>query len=1322
MLRNTLNTFMTATLIMLLGVSSSAQTVVPANTRITSTSTLDLADGTSLEKSVTVTVGLKPKAPEVRHLGGRPADGQWIAGAPFFHEYGLISRANGEDTYAPHVTLDRDASTHLGGTPEFSIRVLNGPVLSDSKIALGATAVLVPAEAGATELIVPNDLTPTDDVVNGISVGDYVFVGNRSKPHRVSAIMSETDTVTLVLSGDGIASAVETGDLIAEGALFHVEVSGDLRSTHEADPAIAVIAVTAEVSGDSADLSETVTAQVIVPKLVTLTASVTGPGVLIDDGNDYMGDRWFSCSDSTLGSDQFLDSVPKYVNNFGPLNLCEVSFIPEDVEKYLMAVPADGYFVKAIEGCDRSGAPLTSVPLFYCVIEITENKSVNVVFEKKPRLDISVEGSGVVLGPDDINCGGDACGPELGTPPCEDLCSIERELDSETSLLVWPAHGYVVEILDGCDQAPLGPRADEGGRRLCLITENENKSVNVVFEKKKFDFVVQPGEGGAIRFAGTDGQITDPDGGALNGEINCSAQSSCEYTVEHGTQIELTAVPGSGRIHQSWNDCPGEDGPSCTITVTEAATVAATFGVEQIPLTVRIGAGYGIVSSDPEGKSLDWNESETVTQFDKDSTVTLTALPRSGEVPNPVGGFMQRRYRVDGWTGCTEQVGDTCQVTMDAAKTVEVSFVSEKALLTVISGASGTVRSVDVEGIDCASGETCVSEFDQYSLVTLRAEPNDEQDQVEWAGACITCNDGDPYSNENDELCQRLGQNACWTRGIDYPADSNPWVVGSPNYIEGAACYRKCAAPGFQFESTCFEFVWFANQVAYNVRCNAPGNDWRSAGRYTLFTLSTGNELLDFNNRYKDRHLCADSNVPQVLDNENNHTCTVLVDKAKIVETRFAESFATQAPRLDISVEGGGVVFEKEKFDFVVQPGEGGAIRLVGTDGQITDPEGNALNGEINCSAQSSCEYTVEHGTQIELTAVPDEGYRFDRWSGDCEEPFKEACTVTVAKAKTVEASFVSHPVLTVHVGKGGNVIVDDGPPCASEAICNPWFNSGTEVSLVAQPQDGYTFDGWDGACSGGTVCNPTLIDNQTVSASFSSIQYSLEITKNGNGNVVTRVDGEEINCPGGVCGVLDYGADVTLSAEADEGNVLTSWSGDCQGTSLSCDLVIDGPKEINADFRLLPEDRPDPCQAGSRWEKECRELEKHACWDTNESQWIVGETAHPTGQSDAVKRATNGKPAKEDWRPYREVLCIPDSVSPDNPCGPQEGRWSKNCETACWDPQVGIDGWWAVGSVAWSNNQGQANDWAANARRFDSDDKNYQSVLCGYRMDVNVF
>ena len=131
-----------------------------------------------------------------------------------------------------------------------------------------------------------------------------------------------------------------------------------------------------------------------------------------------------------------------------------------------------------------------------CTVLVDKAKTVEARFAESfatqaPRLDISVEGGGKVLGPD-INCGGDVCGRELGTAQCLDLCSIERELDSETNLLVWPAHGYIVEILDGCDQALDGEMISPGAR-LCLITENENKSVNVVFEKKKFDFVVQPG-------------------------------------------------------------------------------------------------------------------------------------------------------------------------------------------------------------------------------------------------------------------------------------------------------------------------------------------------------------------------------------------------------------------------------------------------------------------------------------------------------------------------------------------------------------------------------------------------------------------------------------------------------------------------------------------------------------------------------------------------------------------------------------------------------------------------------------------------------------
>ncbi len=79
MLRNTLNTFITATLIMPLGVSSTAQAMAPANSRITSTSILNLGDSTSLERSVTITVNLQRSKPMIALKAG-PEPDRWIAG------------------------------------------------------------------------------------------------------------------------------------------------------------------------------------------------------------------------------------------------------------------------------------------------------------------------------------------------------------------------------------------------------------------------------------------------------------------------------------------------------------------------------------------------------------------------------------------------------------------------------------------------------------------------------------------------------------------------------------------------------------------------------------------------------------------------------------------------------------------------------------------------------------------------------------------------------------------------------------------------------------------------------------------------------------------------------------------------------------------------------------------------------------------------------------------------------------------------------------------------------------------------------------------
>ena len=67
--------------------------------------------------------------------------------------------------------------------------------------------------------------------------------------------------------------------------------------------------------------------------------------------------------------------------------------------------------------------------------------------------------------------------------------------------------------------------------------------------------------------------------------------------------------------------------------------------------------------------------------------------------------------------------------------------------------------------------------------------------------APTTCNDGEPYTKANDQVCQQLGKTACWSMIAGYGPGSltrfDPWVVGAVvdhDYREHYAdCFRVCA-------------------------------------------------------------------------------------------------------------------------------------------------------------------------------------------------------------------------------------------------------------------------------------------------------------------------------------------------------------------------------------------------------------------------------------------------------------------------------------------------------------------------------------------------
>jgi len=132
---------------------------------------------------------------------------------------------------------------------------------------------------------------------------------------------------------------------------------------------------------------------------------------------------------------------------------------------------------------------------------------------------------------------------------------------------------------------------------------------------------------------------------------------------------------------------------------------------------------------------------------------------------------------------------------------------------------------------------------------------------------------------------------------------------------------------------------------------------------------------------------------------------------------------------------------------------------------------------------------------------------------------------------------------LTVSAGDGGSVSTTGGT-----------FASGTQVSITATPNSGYSFSGW----SNGSTANPlniTLNSNTTVTANFEVIvnSYTLTLTA-GEGGTVS----------GG--GEYEEGTEVTITATPAEGYEFTGWNGS-DSTSSTISIILTSNTTIEALF-----------------------------------------------------------------------------------------------------------------------------------------------------------
>ena len=169
---------------------------------------------------------------------------------------------------------------------------------------------------------------------------------------------------------------------------------------------------------------------------------------------------------------------------------------------------------------------------------------------------------------------------------------------------------------------------------------------------------------------------------------------------------------------------------------------------------------------------------------------------------------------------------------------------------------------------------------------------------------------------------------------------------------------------------------------------------------------------------------------------------------------------------------------------------------------------------------------------------------------------------------------------LTLKVQGSGQVRATN-PAFSCKGECKLDLAPGTPVTLIALPDSGFHFDGWEGDCGGANDCTLRLDANRAVGAIFSrlgppspgAVRVSVTFTGNGTGRVTSSPAG--ISCPGSCSMDVTTGVSVTMEGRADSGSTFAGFGGACSGPKCTFDARSDA--QVYADFEVTPPPPPPP-------------------------------------------------------------------------------------------------------------------------------------------------
>ncbi len=248
----------------------------------------------------------------------------------------------------------------------------------------------------------------------------------------------------------------------------------------------------------------------------------------------------------------------------------------------------------------------------------------------------------------------------------------------------------------------------------------------------------------------------------------------------------------------------------------------------------------------------------------------------------------------------------------------------------------------------------------------------------------------------------------------------------------------------------------------------------------------------------------------------------------------------------------------------------------------IDEPTGE---GSIEVDGQEITSWpyqgVYEHGTEVELEAIADTQWFFKEWTGDYTGE-DNPTTVTMDDEKEITAVFDTDQItyeLEINIEGKGTVEVDGTEFADGDTDT---YLDGTDLTLEADPAEGWEFDEWQGTDETGESIIITMDEDKEITAIFQEDvvveTYELTLTIEGPGTVYYDLDPEAIDIYEDEVEdiwvlTLEEGTEVTLYIDEDDEENFENWdlpdtlTDELDEYDLEIVFEMDEDKEITANF-----------------------------------------------------------------------------------------------------------------------------------------------------------